>query len=227
MALGPVLALLAAAEIGVVAPALAPPPDKTEFVTHPAWVRRPTGQDMARVYPPRAVHELLDGLAVIDCAIAADGTLHNCDVAQEAPAGEGFGKAAVKLSLFFKMSPTTADGASVSGRKIRVPIRWNLGSVSGPKFISEPSREELDAVWPKGNEGIPGLVVINCIVSSEGVVSDCRVRSETPKGRGFGAAALELAPKLRLGPATVDGQPVGERSLIQIDFTLTAPKPAG
>ncbi len=55
-------------------------------------------------------------------------------------------------------------------------------------------------------EAREGRVELECTVRPDGRVSDCVVRSETPRGFGFGEAALNAARRARLSPGSV---PVG------------------
>lgn len=79
---------------------------------------------------------------------------------------------------------------------------------------------DLLAVWPGEamRRGVDGEAVINCKVSEQGVLFDCRVRSEKPAGMGFGAAAIALTPQLLMKPGTRDGKPVVGDVSIPITF---------
>jgi protein TonB len=89
----------------------------------PEW-RRATGDDVARVYPSSARRRGVQGIAMIACRVTAEGEMADCQVEQEAPEGEGFGEAALKLMPRFRMRPQTADGAPVAGGLVRLPIQF-------------------------------------------------------------------------------------------------------
>jgi protein TonB len=55
-----------------------------------------------------------------------DGSLSDCTVASEAPAGLGFGAAALQVAAIMKMNPWTKQGAPVDGGRIRLPIHLVL-----------------------------------------------------------------------------------------------------
>lgn len=90
------------------------------------WARIPTGQDIARFYPPAAERAKVSGSTVISCGITAEGLLIACQVVEETPAGYGFGEAALKMSTIFKLRSTTKGGEPVAGRTVRIPIQMRV-----------------------------------------------------------------------------------------------------
>lgn len=70
---------------------------------------------------PQNVHAKgLAGRVVLVCKVTDFGVLAHCKVREETPQGEGFGKAALKLSSKIKMRPTPKGET----RWLLVPIRW-------------------------------------------------------------------------------------------------------
>jgi len=58
--------------------------------------------------------------------IDQSGRLENCVADGQAPAAEGFGSAALKMSALFTLRPMTQDGAPASGATTQNPIRYVL-----------------------------------------------------------------------------------------------------
>ena len=96
-------------------------------VSNVDWMRKPTGEDIERAYPERALSEKVAGRVVIECVVNARGRLDGCHLFSEEPATYGFGDAALSLSRFYVMRTTTSDGLPTEGRGVRIPINFRLG----------------------------------------------------------------------------------------------------
>jgi periplasmic protein TonB len=65
---------------------------------------------------------------------------------------------------------------------------------------------------------------MRCLVKVTGELSNCKVVSEDPAGKGFGQAELKLASRMHMKPPVRDGHPV--EGLVTIPFKwLLAPPP--
>ena len=76
-------------------------------------------------------------------------------------------------------------------------------------WYRQPTPAELRAVMPAAaaREGLGGSANLRCLVNVHGGLDTCQVLSESPPGRGFGAAALAMTPQFLFRPATVKGAP--------------------
>src|SRR5690349_8548045 len=82
-------------------------------IVDPDWRRvRDTGDPM-RFYPERAQRLSMQGSAVMSCVVTADGFLKDCKVLEETPGGYGFGEAAIRMAILFRMKPLTKSGQPV------------------------------------------------------------------------------------------------------------------
>lgn len=109
-------------------PVADPPADPEPIrhqITNPNWLSRPTGDQLADAYPQRALLAGKSGVVSLACTVLATGALADCGVAEETPAGWGFGKAALGLTKRFRLSPRLEDGSPVGGAMIRIPIRFS------------------------------------------------------------------------------------------------------
>ncbi len=120
--------LLLAAALQEAPPAAAPAPPRGA----PVWLRRPTGEDLARYFPDIAVEAGVGGRAVISCRAMATGELAQCEVVSETPAGFRFGEAALRLAPLFRLAPRMTDGSSVEGITLRLPLAFHVAEPPPP-----------------------------------------------------------------------------------------------
>lgn len=89
------------------------------------WQTLPTGEDLRFFYPVQQWRAGAQGTARLQCLLADGGRLR-C----RAPAGStnaSFADAALKLSPILRVRETDSTGASIRGRQIIVPIRFQPG----------------------------------------------------------------------------------------------------
>jgi protein TonB len=90
-----------------------------------AWVAQPSHTEFMRAYPSQADWNATPGHAVLQCVFTAAGRLSDCAVVSEAPAGQRFGVAALKLARYFRAVAKPA-GASLAGKLITLPITFEV-----------------------------------------------------------------------------------------------------
>jgi hypothetical protein len=194
-----------------------------------AWVEAPTVADMAAAYPAKGKAAGLGAGVELTCEIARTGHPKNCEALAEKPSGYGFGFAARKLAERLRVADP-----GMTGKEVRVPVTFDPAVLKGestvtkPAWAALPSAGDFQASFPKAANGVNQVrVVLACTVADGGALSGCAVDEEDPAGQGFGAGALVLAPKFRVGLWSVDGQPtVGAKVRVPIRYELTQVAPA-
>jgi hypothetical protein len=172
------------------------------------------------IWPAGAYQTRKDGRVVLSCDIDVHGLAQRCSVIFEAPAGHGFGHAALEMRPTFKLPPTLgADGQPIPAVKnislfFKAPqgtfsmqdffagaadtagMPRNLRKVieiDDPVWVQAASFDDLAAAYPAQGGGVEGYAVARCRVARSGAMAACQTMKEQPEGHGFGDAASRLA----------------------------------
>ncbi len=113
--------------------------------------------------------------------------------------------------------PNTLSGVTVQGESKTKPppadIRINMQA-------SDDDVYQQVVIWPGAayQSHVDGRVRLRCKIDIHGLAETCEVASESPAGRGFGRAALELRPTFKLSPTMASDGPVAVTKTISISF---------
>ena len=199
--------------------------------TAQTWSEAPSVADVAAAYPAKAKAAGAGGMVDLSCTINHDGRPRDCLALGEKPTGLGFGFAARKLAERMKLSD-----AALNGKEIRIPVVFDPAVLKGaaptvtqPAWSALPSAQDFQASFPQTANGVNTVrVALVCDVAAGGALAGCSIDREEPAGQGYGQGALALAPKFRVSPWSLQGEPtVGAKVRVPIRFELTqvaAPK---
>jgi hypothetical protein len=206
---------------------------------------------LVAIWPGTAYQAGLGGHVTLRCLVDVHGLAERCDVAYEAPAGKGFGKAALEMRPTIKLAPTLgADGAPVAAVKniaitfkgtdsevtmaaalaggtfgLKNPLKMRkVTMLDFPIWAAAASFDDLAAAYPAKDGGVEGYAVAHCQVRTSGALAGCQMIKETPEKLGFGAAATALAAaKFRVTPQLAQTRHSGE---LWVDVPIRFPLPA-
>ncbi len=82
--------------------------------------------------------------------------------------------------------------------------------VTRPEWETIPDVRDLEAFYPPLARimAAAGRAVVRCSVTATGDLAGCQAVEESPQGLGFGSAAVTMASRFHMKPATVNGVPV-------------------
>jgi hypothetical protein len=202
------------------------------LLKEPVWSQTPTAAQVAAAFPRGEIGKVDFGHATMRCRVRSNGLLTNCDAFADQPEGGGFKWAALKLADDFRLAVADYDPSSLRDVSVDVLVSITAPGKPAPKPTSPQWVRALDpasllAVYPAKamTAGVMrGRGVVECRVTHEGSLADCRVISEDPEGLGFGEAALKVAGLMAMNPWTSEGAPVDD-ALIRLPITLALPPP--
>jgi len=88
--------------------------------------RLPKAEDMARYYPEKAGSLGIEGAADMHCRVLTDGRFADCAITSQAPQGQNFDAATLKLAPLFRVDMTSGLGRLAEGKVIDMPVVWLL-----------------------------------------------------------------------------------------------------
>jgi hypothetical protein len=205
------------------------------------WLRRPSLQDLMGVLPVKAMRSGVGGRVVMACIVTVQGTLRDCHVESEKPAGAGFGSAALALTPQFALRPAMRGGVAVEA-PVQIPIVWpaaekELGSLLSPNtngpvfksnmvyprmpYLTAPTYGEVLAAYPAKARAkkVTGAATLSCKIGKDGRLGGCLTIREEPELYGFADAARTLAPRFTVPTKDNQGRDTpGARTIVLVTF---------
>lgn len=96
----------------------------------PLWLAYPSPELVERNYPLAAYAAGRSGRVELSCLEIEDGSVTECRVLTETPTREGFGRAAILLSRWFRFAPVTSEGRPLRVR-LRIPYEFEVTDDEG------------------------------------------------------------------------------------------------
>jgi len=87
-----------------------PPPADRPTLSNVQIVRYPSPDELSSAYPKSADDRRIPGFVFMRCFVTPNGSLSNCEVKSEKPAGLGFGAAALEMTKLVQVAPYEKDG---------------------------------------------------------------------------------------------------------------------
>jgi hypothetical protein len=160
---------------------------------------------------------------------AAAGSLKDCQVIKESPAGHDFDKAALGLATKFHLAPTAlARAPSSTPVWVDIPIRLPPPAaaaerrIDAPRWITGLDPKATPKLFPPEAvaQGLTtGRGVARCTVGADGALTSCTPESGDPDGLGFSEAAVRLASGMKMNLWSADGAPV-EGGVVHVPVRL-------
>jgi hypothetical protein len=182
-------------------------------------------------YPKAALAAGVSGLALLKCERTEHGGFKGCQIAQEAPEGEGFGAAAMSMASNAAECPTLKlSPEQRSAGSMRFWFTASSGTIS-PNVVSpdwpmrtgdwlrHPNTSEMLRVLPPSLAHVSARVALLCENKASSQLGQCRVIAEAPANQGFGEAALKLTGSIKISASRdCAGAPVDDLIVVPIGW---------
>lgn len=191
------------------------------MMDNPVWIDAASFDDLAAAYPAKAGG--VEGYAAAHCRVERDGakagSLRDCQILKEAPAGLGFAAAGLALTAKFRADPSAMTRLA-SHQEVWVDIQMRLPPpspapgeriVTSPRWIVTVDPKVLPRLFPPeaAAKGLSdGRGVARCRVAGDGSLTGCVPEDADPDGLGFAEVAARVASKMRMSLWSADGAPV-------------------
>ena len=113
--------------------------------TDPAWLLKPTLQEIWDYYPKLATMFEISGQVVVACRVEANSILTDCAIDSESPKGFGFAEAATAVAYsHMKVRPAMIDGRPDPATVVTIPITFTARpqpSLSRPVAPPQPKAD--------------------------------------------------------------------------------------
>lgn len=106
-------------------------------VGKPQWALLPQESDVSSAFE-KTPKNLGTVRVMLNCVVAQAGSVEDCAVESETPAGQGYGAAALALAKLMRLSTWTMEGLPVVGGSLRIPIRYESGPPAAAPAEAKP-----------------------------------------------------------------------------------------
>lgn len=181
------------------------------------WTASPSLSQFEAAYPAALRGTGASGTALIQCRLKKDGSLRWCELLNETPKGQGFGKAAKSLLPLFRADMAFFGEKPVDQLLISLPFHfvdpqssdWKNRTIK-PVWIQTISPAGVAALFPAQARAAglkTGRAVVRCTVNGSGALAGCTSKEETPPYMGFGQAAVATAETFEMLRWSQEGTP--------------------
>jgi len=178
-------------------------------------------------YTDEARQARVSGVVIVQALIDHNGVVKDVHVLKPLP--YGLSEAAVDAVKQWSFKPGTLNGEAVDVL-FNLTINFKLDSGDAPLRVGGDVRAPVltEKVEPSYTEearraGINGIVIIEAIIGSDGVVKDAHVLKPLPFG--LDQAAVDAVKQWKFKPGTLSGQPVDVIFNLTVNFRLDTKAP--
>jgi len=179
------------------------------------------------VYPEEARRERISGIVILETIIDRNGVVKGVTVRKGLP--HGLSEAAVDAVKQWVFKPGTLNGEAVDV-VFHLTINFKLESDDAPLRVGGDVRAPvvIETVEPSYTEEarkarIRGIVIVEAVIGSDGVVKKAHVLKPLPFG--LDQAAIDAVKQWKFKPGMLDGKPVDVVFNLTVNFRIEKQAP--